>query len=82
MNMKSQHKEITVLVAGFLTLISGLVLTFIGIYSPPVGEISGSVLTALGECLSFAGAALGINAYVAVKIHEIDKEIEKKKDEL
>ena len=77
--MKIDVKEAIIFGAGLLTLVAGIVLTYIGIYAPPVGEISGSVLAALGEFLTFAGSAMGIGSYTAIQIHKINKTM--KKDE-
>lgn len=71
--MKFDTKDWIIFGCGILTLLAGIVLTFIGIYAPPMGEISGSVLAALGEFLTFAGSALGIGSYTALQIHKIDK---------
>ena len=71
--MKLDIKDWIIFGCGVITLIAGIVLTYIGIYSPPVGEISGSVLAALGEFLTFAGSALGIGSYTALQIHKINK---------
>ena len=78
--MKIDVKEAIIFGCGIVTLLAGIVLTFIGIYAPPIGEISGSVLASLGEFLSFSGASLGIGSYTALQIHKIDKRMIKKED--
>lgn len=75
--MKLDVKDWIIFGSGIVTLLAGIVLTYIGIYSPPIGEISGSVLAALGEFLTFAGSALGIGSYTALQIHKIDKSTRK-----
>jgi len=45
----------------FLTVVLGCLLLIAGFIAPPMGEISPSVLTAFGECLTFAGALCGID---------------------
>lgn len=75
--MKLDIKDWIIFGCGIVTLLAGIVLTYIGIYSPPVGEISGSVLAALGEFLTFAGSALGIGSYTVLQIHKIDKSTKK-----
>lgn len=79
--MKDNLKEWVIFGSGIFVLIGGLALVFIGIFAPPVGVIDATVLTAFGEALSFGGAAFGINGYVSIKIHEIDKHYEQKKKE-
>jgi hypothetical protein len=48
-------------VAAFLV---GVVLTFLGLFLPPTGEIDNSVLVAVGQFLTMAAAGLGIKEYV------------------
>lgn len=75
-NEKEEMKksEVLNLKLGLATLlvIAGLVLIFMGFWVDPVGVISGSVLTAFGEALSFAGAIFGIDTHYKYKI-AIDK---------
>lgn len=78
--MKLDIKEGIIFGCGVLTLIAGIVLTYIGIYSPPIGEISGSVLAALGEFLTFAGSAMGIGSYTAIQIHKINRATDRKEE--
>ena len=78
--MKLDTKDWIIFGCGLITLLAGIVLTFIGIYSPPMGEISGSVLAALGEFLSFSGAALGIGSYTALQLHKIDRKMNKEEE--
>ena len=78
--MKIDAKESIIFGCGIVTLLAGIALTFIGIYAPPIGEIGGSVLAALGEFLSFSGASLGIGSYTSLQIHKIDKRMAKTED--
>lgn len=74
-------KEWIIFGSGILTLVAGIVLAFMGIYIPPAGELSGSVLTVIGEFLTFSGSAMGIGSYTTLKIHEIDKKLSNGKNE-
>jgi membrane-bound ClpP family serine protease len=56
---------------GVFLVIVGVVLTFIGFFTPPVGEIHGSVLGAVGEFLALGGALVGADAYVELKVKKI-----------
>lgn len=76
--MKQNVREWIILLSGVLTLIAGIVLVYVGLCAPPMGEIDGSVLAALGEFLTFAGACMGIASYAVVAMHKIDKKIEEK----
>lgn len=61
--------------SAFFMLVSGVLLSTAGFIVSPVGEISDSVLWLFSQCLLYAGAALGIDAFV-------DHKIEKEKDKL
>ena len=73
-------KEWTIFGSGLVVLIAGIVLSFIGIYIPPIGEIHASILTLVGEFLTFSGSALGIGSYTTIQIqkikHSAKKEVE------
>ena len=45
-------------------LASGVVLSFIGFFTEPKGEISDSVLWYLSQTLIYAGSVFGLKAYV------------------
>lgn len=55
----------------------GCILTTIGFFVEPLGEVSSSVLWILGQCLIYAGSALGIANYVKSSVHD-EMEILKK----
>lgn len=39
----------------------GLALLFVALYTGEIGKIAESVLVAVGECLTFAGALFGVD---------------------
>lgn len=49
-------------------LLFGCILTAIGFFLPPAGEISNSVLWVLGQCLIYAGSVFGLKNYVDAKL--------------
>lgn len=49
------------LILGIVMAICGVALIWTGLFIAPVGEIHPSVLTAVGECLTFAGALIGVD---------------------
>lgn len=49
-------------------LIFGCVLTAIGFFLNPAGEISNSVLWVLGQSLVYAGSVFGLKNYVDAKL--------------
>ena len=73
-------KEWSIFGCGLVVLIAGIALSFIGIYMPPLGEIDASILTLVGELLTFSGSALGIGSYTTIQIqkikHSAKKEVE------
>lgn len=78
--MKDNLKEWVIFGSGIFVLVAGVSLAFLGIFMPPVGIISGSVLTVVAEFLTFAGSAMGIVSYTAIQIHRINKEANQKND--
>lgn len=77
-----KHNTTIVIVLAVVAFLVGMVLAVWGFVKPPEGEISGSVLTFVGEVLSFAGAVFGINGYTTLKVKEIDTEVERKRKEI
>lgn len=57
---KEKKEQINYIIAS-VAILTGIVLIFCGLFLPPVGEISATVLTGVGEFLTFGGAILGIN---------------------
>ncbi len=51
----------------FLLVLLGLAMMFTAMMVPPEGEVHPSVLTAFGEILTFAGAALGMDYHYRSK---------------
>ena len=78
---KEDIRTAIVWTAGCIAFVVGIALTVAGFFTPPQAEISGSVLTALGELLTFFGAIFGISGYTAVKMRQIDSEVERKRSE-
>lgn len=67
-------REIIVWIAAVVAFCTGIGLCIAGFVVPPTGMISGSVLTALGEFLSFFGAVFGIGEFTKIQIAKINKE--------
>lgn len=63
--------DIIVWVAAIIAFITGIGLCIAGFYTPPIGDINGSVLTATGEFLTFFGSVFGIGEFTRIKIEEI-----------
>lgn len=56
---------------GVAMIVVGTILTFMGFWVEPVGQISGSVLGATGEFLTLGGALVGADAYVEYRIKKL-----------
>lgn len=56
-------------------LFFGCMLTTIGFFLEPAGEVSSSVMWILGQCLIYAGSVFGLKNYVDIKLgnHERNK---------
>ena len=67
--MKS--KDLIMMIAAIVAFLVGIGLTVAGFCVPPVGVISGSVLTALGELLTFFASVFGIGKFTEVQIEKI-----------
>ena len=56
-----KHAQI---ISALVLLTSGVILSFIGFFTEPVGEISDSVLWYFAQTLIYAGSVFGLKAYV------------------
>ena len=56
---------------GCALIVVGVVLIFLGFYAPPLGELSGSLLGAVGEVFTLGGALVGADAYVEYRIKKL-----------
>ena len=68
---KTNTRDVIVWVAAVIAFLTGIGLCIAGFCVPPQGEISGSVLTATGEFLTFFGSVFGIGEFTRIKIEEI-----------
>lgn len=78
--MNQDTKDWIKFMSSIVLLVAGVVLIFISIYLPPVGEVSTSVLTVIGEIFTFVGAIFGIGEYTTIQIARINSKTEDKKD--
>lgn len=70
-----------VYVAAVIAFLTGVGLCIAGFYVPPQGEISGSVLTATGEFLTFFGSVFGIGEFTRIQLAKIKEETNRKLEE-
>ena len=64
-------------ISAFLMLLSGVALNVASFFAPPIGELSDSVMTFMGEALIYAASVFGMTAYVKYKINDLQKQNEK-----
>ena len=70
---KTEKRDVIVWIAACIAFIAGIGLCVGGFFVPPTGEISGSVLTALGELLTFFGSVFGIGEYAKIQMRKLDR---------
>lgn len=54
-------------------LSTGVVMSFLGFFAEPVGEISSSVLWYFSQTLIYAGSVFGVSVYIQNKFKELSK---------
>ena len=64
--MTKDRKDNITVCSAIAMLVFGCVLTSIGFFLEPMGEVHDSVLWVLGQCFLYAGGALGIANYARV----------------
>ena len=79
--MKSGIKDSIIVAVSVAAFLVGVVLTFLGLFLPPTGEIDNSVLVAVGQFLTMAAAGLGIKEYVDGSITRARMRMEGRGDE-
>lgn len=58
---------------GAILALLGVAMLFVGMFINPQGEVSGSVLGAVGEIFLLAGSLLGLDSYFNFKIKKFLK---------
>ena len=72
-----KYRDKIMMLAAIIAFLVGIGLTIAGFCVPPVGVISGSVLTALGELLTFFASVFGIGKFTEVQIEKIKNSTKK-----
>ena len=80
-NVKKGTRDIIQFISSLITLIAGIVLVFLGFFAVPIGVIDYTVITAFGLFLSFVGAVWHIDLKYDFKTREIEREINKDKED-
>lgn len=79
--MKQETRDSVIVGVSVAAFLVGVVLTFLGLFLPPTGEIDNSVLVAVGQFLTMAAAGLGIKEYVDGSITRARMRMEGRGDE-
>lgn len=72
MKSKLKVRDIIIYTAAVIAFLTGIGLCIAGFVVPPTGVISGSVLTALGEFLTFFGSIFGIGEYTKIQLRKLN----------
>lgn len=80
--MKQGKKDTITVWSAIAMLAFGVALTTTAFFMEPVGEIHDSVLWTLGQCLIYAGGALGIANYARTSAREAVEEFERERKKL
>ena len=78
MKWSNQSKEIVAHIAAGLMLLFGMMITSVGFFIPPTGEVHDSVLWIFGQTWVFVGAILGVSLHVDNSVKAIEAKIEEK----
>lgn len=70
-NSKSKTCEILAIIL----VAAGILLIFLAIFIPPIGEIHSTVLWALGQMFALGGSLLGIKEHYDSKLKTVKDEI-------
>ena len=76
--MTKERKGTIAVITAVVMLSFGIILTTIGFFVTPLGEVSDSVLWILGQALIYAGSIFGIATYTKKVITEQVGEIEER----
>lgn len=79
MKTEEQSKFRVQLYSAVGLILLGAALLIAGFSVDPIGVISGSVLTGVGEVFTFAGSLLGLDYHYKYKHRVLDKKHESKK---
>lgn len=74
---KLTFKEFLIYLLAIVTMIAGLVLLFLGLLTPPEGEIHESVLMAYGLICTFVATLLGVSLHYSNQLSKFKEEIGK-----
>lgn len=71
--MRQGIKDSVIVAVSVCSFVAGVILSFMGLFLPPIGVIDNSVLIAVGQFLTLAATGLGIKEYVDGKLEQIER---------
>ena len=71
--MTQAIKDNIIFGSALFMLFFGVALTTAGFVIDPAGQVHDSVLYVLGQCLIFAGSAMGVSAYTSGKFRDMQR---------
>ena len=77
MKFEREHRVMVQYGTAVGMLVSGVALTVAGFVTPPVGEISDSVLWYAAQTMIYAGSVFGVSIYVNDRINGLKDRIKK-----
>ena len=80
MKFEREHRFIVQYATAVGMLVSGVALTVAGFMTPPVGEISDSVLWFAAQTMIYAGSVFGVSVYVNERLSQFRKDLKKESD--
>ena len=75
--MENRTKTTAQTLSAFLMLLSGVALNVASFAVPPVGELSNSVMTYMGEALIYAASVFGLTVYVNSCMAHLERRVGK-----
>lgn len=76
--MTKERKDTIAVVSAIVMLCFGIILTSIGFFVTPLGEVHDSILWILGQCLIYGGSIFGIAYYTKGVINHQMGELEQR----
>lgn len=62
--MKAKTREDVIIWVSVAAFIVGVVMSFLGVFLPPKGELSNSMIMIIGQFLMYSAGGLGIKTYI------------------
>lgn len=74
MELKTDYKQKAAYWTAVIAFVLGWGLVIAGFCTPPVGEVSGSVLAVLGQAMVYAASVFGVTMYFTSEVYKFKAE--------